>query len=341
MSSIRNYFNTDIDYDRDGKQVGTLRLPYSRNTSAWGIIPIPIAVVRNGDGPTVLLTAGNHGDEYEGQIALNNLIRALEPRQIQGRVIILPALNFPAAMAGRRVSPLDGLNLNRSFPGDPDGSPSQQIADYVSTVLIPMADAFMDLHSGGYSMHAIPTAIIYRPKTQAMMDKILAAADVWGCPISIVLDDLGERRTVDALCRDRGLLKLGTELSGAGGVSVEGLAIAESGLWGLLKQFGVLVTDPPPLRRPAPKRAKMRLTEITGAEAYVYATGSAIFEPNFALGDEVAEGQVAGWQHYLDEIDRDPVALRFRKSGMVACSRAPGRVGPGDLVAVVVSDIPR
>ena len=83
----------------------------------------------------------------------------------------------------------------------------------------------------------------------------------------------------------------------------------------------------------------MRLTEITGPEAYVYATGSAIFEPNFALGDAAQAGQIAGWQHYLEEIDRDPVPLRFHKSGMVACSRGPGRVDPGDLVALVVNDI--
>jgi hypothetical protein len=93
----RSYITSDIDFERDGKQIARLRLPYSRNTSGWGIIPIPIAVVRNGAGPTVLFTAGNHGDEYEGQITLNNLIRTLEPRHIKGRVIILPAMNYPAA----------------------------------------------------------------------------------------------------------------------------------------------------------------------------------------------------------------------------------------------------
>ena len=190
-----------------------------------------------------------------------------------------------------------------------------------------MADAFMDLHSGGYSMHAYPTAIIYRQNTAEAMQRIVGAAEVWGCPLGIVMDDLGERRTIDAICRDRGLLKLGTELSGAASVSVEALAIAESGIWNLLKYFGVLAADP----RTAPPGAAaqtLRLTEITGPEAYVYATGTAIFEPNFALADEVTAGQVAGWQHYLDEIDRDPVPLRFRKGGMVACSRAPGRSCP-------------
>jgi predicted deacylase len=339
MSSHRTYINSDVDYERDGKQISVLRLPYSRNTSAWGIIPIPIAVIRNGDGPTVLLTAGNHGDEYEGQIALNNLIRSLEPRHIKGRVIILPALNFPAALAGRRVSPIDGLNLNRVFPGDPDGTPTRQIADYITNVLLPMTDAFLDLHSGGYSMNFIHTAIIYRQNTPALMTRAVEAARGWGMPYCIVLDDLGERRTIDALCRDRGILKVGTELSGGATVSVAALAVAENGIWKLLSYFGVLVAEPPTPRRAYRPAAPMRLTEITGPEAYIYATGNALFEPNFAVGDEVTEGQLAGWQHYIDEISRDPVPLRFSKGGVVAGSRGPGRVVAGDLVGVVVSDL--
>ena len=118
----------DIDFDRDGKQVTWLGLAHSVTRSAYGRIMIPIACIKNGKGPTAFFQAGNHGDEYEGQIALTKLIRELEPGRIQGRVIILPAANLPAAMAGARVSPIDDGNLNRSFPGDPDGTVTQQIA---------------------------------------------------------------------------------------------------------------------------------------------------------------------------------------------------------------------
>ena len=64
-------------------------------------------MIRNGDGPTVLLMAGNHGDEYEGQVTMVRLIRDLEAADLRGRVIVMPAANLPAAMAGARVSPLD------------------------------------------------------------------------------------------------------------------------------------------------------------------------------------------------------------------------------------------
>ena len=86
-------------------------------------MPIPIAVIKNGSGPTVLMEGGNHGDEYEGPIILGRMIRELDAAEIQGRLILLPAVNTPAVIAGRRTSPVDGLNFNRAFPGDPELRP--------------------------------------------------------------------------------------------------------------------------------------------------------------------------------------------------------------------------
>ena len=108
-----------IPFDEDGAHHGFLRLPYSRDDSAWGSVMIPICVIRNGEGPTALFTGGNHGDEYEGPIAMLNLARTLDPASVTGRVIIVPAFNYPAFRAGRRTSPIDQGNMNRSFPGRP------------------------------------------------------------------------------------------------------------------------------------------------------------------------------------------------------------------------------
>ena len=66
--------------------------------------------------PTVLLTAGVHGDEYEGQVTLTKLVKEITPDQVNGQIIIVPMTNFPAANAGLRTSPIDDLNLNREFP---------------------------------------------------------------------------------------------------------------------------------------------------------------------------------------------------------------------------------
>ena len=96
--------SADIDLLADGKATGFVRVPHSVHRSAYGWIPIPIVRIKNGDGPSVLMQAGTHGDEWEGQIGLGNLLRALEPKDIRGRLVILPSANFPAAMAGQRTS---------------------------------------------------------------------------------------------------------------------------------------------------------------------------------------------------------------------------------------------
>ena len=130
-STAMSRLSADIDLLAEGKATGFVRVPHSVHRSAYGWIPIPIVRIKNGDGPNVLMQAGNHGDEWEGQIGLGNLIRALQPKDIKGRLVILPSANFPAAMEGRRTSPIDEGNLNRSFPGDAEGTITQQIAYFI------------------------------------------------------------------------------------------------------------------------------------------------------------------------------------------------------------------
>ena len=122
MSKRKSPISATVDFDAQGVQHGFLKLPISNDESAWGAVMIPVTVIANGEGPTALLTGGNHGDEYEGITALQKLSTSLKAEDVKGRVIIVPMMNTPAAQVGRRTSPMDGGNLNRSFPGDPDGS---------------------------------------------------------------------------------------------------------------------------------------------------------------------------------------------------------------------------
>ena len=93
--AARSRIHAEVDFDKDGTQHGFLRLFHSSHESAYGFLPIPIVVIRNGPGPTALLVSGTHGDEYEGQVTLCKLIREIEPKDIKGRLIIMPAANMP------------------------------------------------------------------------------------------------------------------------------------------------------------------------------------------------------------------------------------------------------
>ena len=133
--------SADIDLTAEGKAMGFVRVPHSVHRSAYGWIPIPIVRIKNGDGPSVLMQAGTHGDEWEGQIGLGNLIRAIEPEHITGRLVILPSANFPAALAGQRTSPIDDGNLNRLYPGDAGTASAEKGEKLLSAISADVAEA--------------------------------------------------------------------------------------------------------------------------------------------------------------------------------------------------------
>jgi predicted deacylase len=330
----RTRIASEIDFEKEGKQRGFLRLPHSTHASAYGWIPIPIACIKNGEGPTVLLTAGNHGDEYEGQVALMKLIRRLEPADVKGRIIILSSLNFPAALAGRRVSPIDDGNLNRSFPGNPDGTVTQMIAQYVETVLLPMSNVALDLHSGGSSLMYIPAALTHHYEDSAQAAKVKELLDVFGAPISFIfIMPQGEDRTLSAGADRKGLLHIGTELGGGGTVQPHVLRIAEEGLARVLMHVGALrrpLTDAPP--------PKTRHLVVGGVDYFVYAPDSGLFEPHVDLGAEVKAGQSAGAIHFQDTPWREPTIVHFPRDGVVICKRIPGRTERGDCLFHLGSD---
>ena len=324
---------SDIDYDKEGKQVDWLHLPHSVTRSAYGAIAIPVVVIRNGPGPTVFLMAGNHGDEYEGQIALTKLIRELEPDHIRGRVIILPAANLPAAMAGARVSPIDQGNLNRAFPGDPHGTPTFAIAHYIDSVLYPMADFHHDLHSGGSSLRYVPFCSMRKSGDAALDTRSLAALTAFDSPLSLVWAYNPENRLAGAAAARRGLVSLGGEFGGGGDVNRASLAMLERGLRNFLQFSGVMA-------QPATtaKSGGMRLMEVSSRDHYVYAIEPGLLEHSVDLGAEVSKGQLAGLIHFVDNPAREPVPVYFRRDGMVVCQRHFGRVERGDCVAHLATD---
>jgi hypothetical protein len=325
---------TDIDYDAQGKQVDWLHLPHSVTRSAYGAIAIPIAVIRNGDGPTVFLMAGNHGDEYEGQITLTKLIRELVPADIQGRVIILPAANLPAAMAGARVSPIDQGNLNRAFPGDPHGTPTWAIAHYIDSVLYPLADYHHDLHSGGSSLKYVPFCSMRKSGEAALDEASMAALRAFDAPLSLVWAYNPEGRLAGAAAARRGLVSLGGEFGGGGDVNRASLAMLEKGVRNFLHFSGVMARP----QAPAEPLRGTRLMEVSSREHYVYAREAGLLEPLVDLGAEVSEGDLAGMIHFVDNPARAPEPCQFRRSGMVVCQRHFGRVERGDCVAHLATD---
>lgn len=321
-----------LDFGRHGKQDGHLRVPLSRNDHGWAVIPIPIIVVANGSGPTVLLTAGNHGDEYEGQVALLDLARTLDPARVQGRVILLPAMHFPAAQAGTRLSPLDNRDFNRCFPGDPYGSFAFVLAHYVDSVLLPMCDFQMDLHSGGTGMDIIASACGHVLGDAALQARTLAMADAFGAPITLLLREVNAGPTLLAAAERRGIVALSSELGGGGRLNPGNYRITRRGAENILRHAGVL--EGSPVHDAAPRRMT-----VPSLEHYVFAPEAAIWQADHVLGDVVQAGQVAGRLHFIQAPLRPPLELVYQASGLLWCTRHVGRVQAGDPVCVIATDM--
>lgn len=321
-----------IDLDREGKQVGFIMIPHSPHGDAWGVTRIPIAVLRNGSGPAVIIEGGNHGDEYEGPIVISELIRDLDATAIQGTLILLPAINVHAAMAGQRTSPVDGMNFNRTFPGDPRGSITEQISAFVSDEIFARADAFMDLHSGGSSLDLITSAVIEPTDDAELHRKNVAAALAFDAPATVVIGNLGDPRTSTASACRAGLITVGTEMGGGGTVSPEALAICRQGVRNVLAHLGLL-----PPATATPRRGAEKIVELPGPRAYVFATQDGVFEPFHAKGRDVRAGEPAGRIHFPWDPARTPETLKYEADGILFGRRQPGRVKPGNCCLVVAA----
>ncbi len=327
MSVVSTAVYTGIDFEGSGKRWGRLHLPHSVTRSAYGVVPVPIAVIANGSGPTVLLMAGNHGDEYEGQIALGKLVRALAPDEVAGRIVVLPSANLPACRAGTRTSPLDGANLNRIFPADPARGPSHALAHYIEHELMAMADIAMDLHSGGSSLDYLPFVAATLTGDAERDRRALALMRAFGGPFGHLWADDGAAATATGAAVRQGCIAIGGEFGGAGVVLPQRLAAVERGLANLLAAAGVLPG------RKVEATGPMRAMTSEDEALYVFAPDAGVFVPCVALGCEVAPGDPAGAIHNLEHPERAPVPVHFRAGGLVCCLRAIGRVEPGDCLA--------
>jgi predicted deacylase len=326
----------DLDLGHAGRQVSYLHAPLSRNTSGWGAVEIPIFLLKNGEGPTVLLTGGVHGDEYEGQIALLRLAQTLRPEQVQGRVILLPAVNLPAVLNDTRLSPIDQRDLNRCFPGNPRGTFSEMLAHFLDSVILPHVDVSVDLHTAGHSMEAALSTNMHFVPDAAMRQRTMEAAAAFGAPFNVVFWGVDEGATLTSAVERRGILSLGTELGGWGRVNVEGVRIAERGVRNILRHFGVIEGKPETAHRN--RVSGTRHMMVRDPASYIFAPSSGLFEPRHLAAADVQQGEVAGFLHFVEDVDRPPLELCYGVTGVLWMAAGPGRVQRGDVVAVVMRD---
>ncbi len=318
-----------IDFDADGIQHGFLKLPHSTDASAWGAVMIPVMVAKRGTGPTALLTGANHGDEYEGPIALLDLARHLDISKVSGRIIAVPFMNQPAFAAGRRTSPLDGGNMNRIFPGRPGGSPTQKIADYFKSRLLPMADVVLDIHSGGRTLEFLPFAAAHELDDAEHQARCVAAMTAFNAPYSVMMRELDAAGMYDTAAEAQGKTFVTTELGGGGTTTAKTIAIAKRGVANLLMHAGIL--EGTPVMAPSTRLV------MPGDDCFVTAERAGLVEFCADLGEAVTAGDTVVRVHDVSRTDAGARDYAAAMDGIVAGRHFPGLVQAGDTLCVIAT----
>ncbi|MBC2808881.1 N(2)-acetyl-L-2,4-diaminobutanoate deacetylase DoeB [Rhizobium ruizarguesonis] len=316
-----------VNFAAEGVQHGFLRLPYSRDDSAWGSVMVPITVVRNGKGPTALLSGGNHGDEYEGPIALFDLARSLKAEEVRGTVIIVPAMNYPAFLAGTRTSPIDRGNMNRSFPGRPDGTVTEKIADYFSRVLLPMADVVLDFHSGGKTLDFLPFCAAHILPNKQQQEKAFEFVRAFAAPYSMKMLEIDAVGMYDTAAEEMGNIFITTELGGGGTATAKSAAIAKRGTMNMLRHAGIVAgaVDPGPTT----------WLDMPDGRCFSFAEEGGLIEPVIDLGEAVTDDAVIARIYPTGRTGVAPREIRAGMNGILCARHFPGLVKSGDCVAVV------
>ena len=322
-----------IDLNATGKQIGALSLDHSDDANAYTALTIPIAVIANGEGPTVLFVAGNHGNEYEGQVALREFVRQVDPAKVSGRVIVMPSLNMPATQADKRVSPLDGANLNRVFPGGPDAGPTAAIAGFMNEIILPLCDAGVDIHTGGADASLIPLAYICRGGEGSVFSASIELAEAFA-PLWIY-SEAGVSGGIDPEARRHGVAFFCTELGGGARLGAATTQMARRGVRNVLKHLGVLSAT-------VETQASEPCRYVTDAHAgQVVSPASGFLEIICELGETVSAGQSVAYVHPVEDAFAEPTVLAAPDDGVIMTVRTTARINHGEIVLDTAREVSR
>ncbi len=312
------------------------RFPCDSKASAWlevgpradgGDWRLPfLYVVGATAGPTLLVLGAVHGDEYEGVETIPEVFRRVEPDALRGALLMVPICNVPAYESVLRSSPIDGLNLARVFPGDPNGTITQRIAYWITQKLIKPADFVIDLHSGGVTAE-IPSLIGFTHSDDELGRRSRAGALAFGA--SVVWEHpppMPSGRTLSA-ATDLGVPAIYTEAGGGGYAHPSDVNCFTTGVINVMKHLDML--DGQSQIQPVTHH----LSGDGNMDSVISTPAAGYFRSDVALLDEVSPGQRLGTVR--DPFGEVVAEIMAESAGVVIMLRRIHRVHVGNNLAHV------
>ena len=271
-------------------RVGSLTAP--RGEKRYGVnefsvegqpyrLPMWLINGRN-EGPTLVITGGVHAAEYASIAAALEIGRALDPATLHGGAIVVPVMNIPSFVARSiYICPLDGKNLNRVFPGNAEGTASEQIADWVFKNVIAQGDAYIDLHGGDLVEALVPFTIFFRSGDERVDAASLDLAKAFGIHYLVCSEVAGS--TFAAASR-AGVPAILAESGGQGIWNPPDVALLTDGVYRVLRRLEMLRGGTP---EPKP-------TTLLEHFLWLRSEHDAFWYPGVPVDAEVKRGQLLG-----------------------------------------------
>ena len=328
---------SSIDFDRPGKQDYQVAFHLD---GAWGYSLLPLTVINGmrGVNPNgILCFGGTHGNEYEGQISIKRLCRDLDPEQMSGRVVLIPQLSESACVANTRTSPLDGVNMNRAFPGDAGGSISYRIAHFIKSCIFPLGRVVIDIHSGGKE-GAFPICTSFHPIPDAKQRaEIATTARLFDTPFVFIYTSAMASGLLTDEAEAEEKVTIGGEFGGGETTSRFGVRHAYEGVLNVLRHYGHLEGETRGIRGDG--AAPTTLVKADALSAYVPCPRDGIWEPVAALGDAIHTGQLIGRLHDFADHTSPPLEIRAGRDGFLIMMHLSARPLKGQTLYVIAEEV--
>jgi len=324
-----------IDFDKPG--VNHYQVAFHLD-GTWGYSLVPLTVIngeRGGNPNGVVCFGGTHGNEYEGQVAVKRLCTDLSAERIAGRVILIPQLSESACIANLRISPLDGVNMNRAFPGNARGTISYRISSFVKTRIFPLVRVVLDIHSGGKegsfpvctSFHPIPDA--------AQRAEIARVARLFDTPFVLIYASTMASGLLTDEAEAEGKITIGGEFGAGESVDRAGVRHAYEGIKNVLRHYGLLEGDVQKIR----SETSQLLVRADSLDCYVPCPRDGIWEPVVELGERATAGQLIGRLHDFSDHSVPAVDIRSPREGRIVMMHLSARPQKGQTLYVIADEL--
>jgi predicted deacylase len=272
-------------------------------------IDIPVLVVRGAaHGPTLCLTAGVHGDELNGIEIVRQLFEKTSSLDLKGMLLGYPVVNLHGFRASSRYLP-DRRDLNRYFPGNPNGSSASRIANAVFRTLVDACDALVDFHTGSFHRTNLPQI-----RADLSDERVLALAQAFG--VGVVVHSYGMRGTLRRSASEADLPSITYEAGEPMRFAQQEITYGVEGLRNLMASLGMLAKDTPE-----------HAAEVYRRSRWVRVNAGGIFLTTRAVGAFVEEGDLLGT--VTDPVTNDRSTLRAPFDGRIIGMALPQVVIPG------------